>query len=137
MKNCEIEGVHAIHIAEKQWTGEGPPPVGAVCELKHRVLLAGAHDSKWFDEGDQVEVGGHAFFTGAEGSVCTVCVVGQNYTGTLIYESLRPIRTPEQIAAEEREREFEEIRMIIGRNSDIRDAAEELLSLGYRKQVKP
>lgn len=94
-------GVQYIAHKKPEWNGKGLTPVGAVCELKGRVLLAGEYDSKWFDEGDQVEVGGHAFFTGAEGSVCTVCVVGQNYTGTVIHECLRPICTPEQIAAED------------------------------------
>lgn len=95
------------------WTGEGLPPVGTVCELTERVLLADAEDSDWFDEGTQVEVGGHAFFKTAVSSVCTICVTGENFTGTIAAECLRPIRTSEQIAAEVREKDCEEMLAII------------------------
>lgn len=85
-----------------EWNGDGLPPVGTVCELNQRVLLAGEDDADWFEEGTKVEIGDYAIFDGSTGHVCAVRVVDDNYTGTLSEVCLRPIKTPEQIAAEER-----------------------------------
>lgn len=101
-KKCNPDDYIVYSEPQKSWTGEGLPPVGTVCELKVRLLLASEYDSKWLEEGDLVEVGGHALFSGAEGSVCSVCAIGSNYTGTVIHEMLQPIRTPEQIADDKR-----------------------------------
>lgn len=98
------------------WTGEGLPPVGTVCELADRVLLASMHEAKWFDAGTRVEVAGHAKFDGADGCVCVIGVedssCGFTFTGTIVEHHLRPIRTPEQIAAEEREKAVAEMKRI-------------------------
>lgn len=88
------------------WNGKGLPPIGTVCELSESILLASDRASEWFEAGTHVEIGGHATFYGAVGPVCAVCVVGSNFTGTLSEVCLRPARTPEQIEAEEREKEL-------------------------------
>lgn len=67
-----------------EWTGEGLPPVGAVCEYfsalgEWKVCRIVAHD------------GLYAVFNSL------------NEYGAHIADGFRPIRTPEQIAAEDRE----------------------------------
>jgi hypothetical protein len=124
------------------WTGEGLPPVGTVCELSERVLLADSDTSDWFEAGTKVEVGGHARFDGATGPVCAICVVDENFTGTLTEGCLRPIRTPEQIAAEERDKASVELAVILAGHDQhiaVRDIemAKYLYDAGYRKKVAP
>lgn len=106
----------------RPWTGEGLPPVGTVCEYKH------------VHEWQKVEVfaikpnhnGSHtALFTYENGTWC----------GCAEPSFFRPIRTPEQIEAEEREKAIKEIgdigiKATTGWAAAIYDA-------GYRKQVAP
>lgn len=125
------DGYYTVHFKpEIQWAGEGPPPVGTVCELSQSVLLADANNADWFAAGTQVEVGGHATFDGATGAVCAVCVVGLNFTGTLSEVCLRPIKTAEQIAAEERESAIKDLMQL----DDIyHEQASAIYDAGYRK----
>lgn len=123
------------------WTGEGLPPVGTVCELSESVLLADDEESAWFPPGAEVEVGGHALFKGAEGSVCTICITGDSsFTGTVSEECLRPIRGAEQITADEDLQKALAVMLkdSIGEDgSAIQDAvARRLYKAGYRK-VQP
>jgi hypothetical protein len=116
------------------WTGVGLPPVSTVCEYRR------AHE--W----QKVEVfavkpnynGSHtALFTYENG--CWACCAEPSF--------FRPIRTPEQIAAEEREKAIEDLYFTINwsesretwpiiskaRKADYAKAVD----AGYRKQVKP
>lgn len=118
-----------------EWTGEGLPPVGTVCELNRAMKFTEGSRLDDFPAGTEVLVGGHANFYGS--AVVSVCVKNRNYTGTVIPECLRPIRTPEQIAAEERARDIAELKSYIdlGAQSTIKTSefAELLYSKGYRK----
>jgi len=97
------------------WSGpeDGLPPVGTVCELSESVLLADSETSDWFEAGTKVEVGGHAMFDGATGPVCVICVVDENFTGTIAEGCLRSIRTPEQLAAEDREKAVIDFKQVL------------------------
>lgn len=130
------------------WAGEGPPPAGTVCELSERVLLADSDTSDWFEAGTKIEIGGHAIFNGGTGPVCSVCVVGENFTGTLSEVCLRPIRTPEQIATDKRLHEIRNALTTIKagqqqfpndlvRGNITLSVVEAMIDAGYRVQVMP
>ncbi len=106
------------------WTGEGLPPAGTVCEVLNNTL------------------------DGPEWERCTILFMGKFkavYESESCHErvadvsedwmiSFRPIRTPEQIAAEEREKAIDEIAKILdGLWSSEREAAGFLHDAGYRK----
>lgn len=107
------------------WHGKGLPPVGTVCEYR------------WAGAWRQVEVIAHwkapadwvAIYVPLEdGAHSTEC-------GRAIADAFRPLRTPEQIAAEKRVQEIEVLEkdfFIIGFSS-YRATAESLHRLGYRK----
>lgn len=97
------------------WNGEGLPPVGAVCELQ---------------DATEVRILAHTKRAGAPVAVyqCTDSESIEAYTASFF----RPIRTPEQIAAEEREKAIEEIASLIGRGTFSQDAAA-IYDAGYRK----
>lgn len=106
------------------WNGEGPPPVGVLIEMKYKAATA-----EWANPGFHsvtlAWVGIETFVTSDEkfGSLCDVL--------------FRPIRTPEQIAAEERELEIIEIERVALSGGTFKTMAEALYDAGYRKQVKP
>lgn len=99
-----------------QWSGEGLPPVGTVCE--------------WFSPA-YGWLGGKV--VGRDG---TVSVIAHNdgYTGCHPHE-VRPLRTPEQIAADDREAAIKEMAEI-GRMGDggYSGFCSALYDAGYRKQ---
>lgn len=104
------------------WTGEGLPPVGTVCEYqtwvnrewkKTKVLAhhLGFAVHSWSVDGDDMEV------------------------DSAPAQDFRPLSTPEQIAAEEREAALKEMIALVGGSS--RRSAEALYDAGYRKQPAP
>lgn len=123
------QALEDIYLADDEfepWNGEGLPPVGTVCEYER--------GRQWV----KVEVfavkpncngSSSALFTYEDGS-WNACANLSNF---------RPIRTPEQIAAEERKAAVNELR------SDMEDEgvfidqrmAEIIHDAGYRKQVQP
>lgn len=117
------------------WTGEGLPPVGVVCE---------------YGKQGQVRIITH--FDQTSGATLAVGQVGER--GMLVLAtaesgSFRPIRTPEQIAAEERERDVIAALEVMKfahwniKNTEIsplekcRVYAEAMVDAGYSKQVAP
>jgi hypothetical protein len=104
----------------KPWNGEGRPPAGTICELKTdkadswgraEIMYSSSSAVVWRWEGLSGEFGSEWEFT-----------------------RTRPIRTPEQIAAEERERGIEEMAKILGVVAcDDYVAATALYDAGYRK----
>jgi hypothetical protein len=115
------------------WTGEGLPPVGTVCEL-------------WYSCGEWAPcmVMAHDISMGIP--IAVVRHGDQCYTGSSA-KTLRPIRTPEQIAAEEREKDVIAVLEVMKfahwniKNTEIsplgkcRIYAEAMVDAGYRKQV--
>ena len=103
------------------WTGEGKPPVGVPIEMKHKAAT-----SEWARPDFHVEtlvwVGGKRFVTSEE------------KVGDLSDYLFRPIRTPEQIAAEKREADIEELRVLLSNVAcDDYQAAVAMIDAGYHK----
>ncbi|MGU0912365.1 hypothetical protein ACSESF_05180 [Pseudomonas aeruginosa] len=103
------------------WNGQGLPPVGLMVEWKagldhdwQRVtVLAYANGDAWFQPED-----GPSFILGNPAN-------------------FRRIRTPEQLAAEEREKAIEEMRELVGDIDKVptwSDALAALYDAGYRRQ---
>lgn len=101
------------------WDGTGLPPVGTVCEALNQELSS------------------------PEWEKCTVLFCGKyrilydsescsERVGYIEDTAFRPIRTAEQLAAEERERAIEEMRVAAGSRNNFPFA--ELYDAGYRKQ---
>ena len=102
--------------ATPSWSGEGRPPVGTPVEWFSPVY-------GW--------LGGKV--VGHDGAV-TVIAHNDGYTGCHPHE-VRLIRTPEQIAADERESAIKEIgNMIASVGPTFRDQAIRLYDAGYRKK---
>lgn len=119
------DGYMRIYTPKKvEWSGEGPPPVGTVCEFE-------------VETGDwrSCEVIAHK----GDYAICWIHVNKIYATGGA---AIRPIRTPEQIAAEERDAAAIELAGILSghdQHTTVRDIemAKYLYDIGYRKQVKP
>ncbi|MGN6056644.1 hypothetical protein [Pseudomonas aeruginosa] len=125
------------------WSGKGLPPVGTVCEFAGGTYSPEDPFDNDLREGDRVTIIAHfkdgdldlAAFTfnpqvrnPDRGAAC----VEQG-----AYGCFRPIRTPEQIAAEERSKECDRIFAILSsveREGNRSDMAEALYDAGYRRQ---
>lgn len=107
---------------KEPWTGEGLPPVGTVCEVLNNEV------------------------SGPEWERCTILYSGKfriMYDSESCYERVgfidnlkfRQIRRPDQIAAEKREADIEELRMLLSKVAcDDYHAAVAMIDAGYRKQ---
>lgn len=104
------------------WSGEGLPPVGTVCEYQvrgygewHRATILAHHN-------------GHAWATGDDEKHCFTVPPHGNF---------RPIKTPEQIAAEERLDRVHAIEGIMLRGQElaltVTQIAAAIDDAGYRK----
>jgi len=106
-----------------EWGGEGLPPVGSICEGK--------------ECGEWVKVEIIAHYDGR-----AVCMLpSKERVAIADPASLRPIRTPEQIAAENREKAIIEMKEVFLRGASgfwkgARLGIEALYDAGYRKQEK-
>lgn len=116
----------------KPWDGEGLPPIGIPIEAKHKNA-----QPDWarpgFYETVIVAIGKQLVIFEADGN-------GGEKVGTLSDYIFRPIRTAEQIAAEEREATLTDIALLMGKDPErpmIREMAAILWDAGYRKQVQP
>ena len=104
-------------MKSKEWDGEGVPPIGAVCEYY------------WPDRGKwrKCEVVAYYF------SNVVAIDVFDSTAVSLIHSSFRPIKTPEQIAEEERLHAIDEMYdLILGWGVEKRMLAV-LYDAGYRK----
>lgn len=125
-----IKDCHRPLIKRPEWTGEGLPPVGMVCEYKH------------VHEWQKVEV--FAIKPNHNGSH-TALVTYENGTwcGCAEPSFFRPIRTSEQIAEEEREAGVDGIRQAVSKSPNCKahglewDVACAIYDAGYRKQPAP
>lgn len=125
------EAERAKLASTAEWDGEGLPPVGAKCEAR---AVTGISEFKWIEV--KVE------FISEKG----VFLTSNELTGGCIglpvkYVEFRPIRTPEQIAANVRNKAVGEMvsvwKRTMGRFAEEeRGLAEMLYDAGYRKQEK-
>ncbi|PAT52815.1 hypothetical protein [Pseudomonas aeruginosa] len=98
---------------QEAWDGQGLPPVGTNCEYRS--------SDGWL----QCEVVAHRNNAAV--------VLGHHYEADFVpRQDLRPIRTPEQIAAEEREKAIEE--MCFAEETLTVKQAKALYEAGYRRQ---
>jgi len=99
------------------WMGEGLPPVGTVCEFKDGL-------GGW----RQVEITAIA-----RNGLCFVepGKSAENYVA--LTAAFRPLRTPEQIAAEEREKAIDAILDDLSLSPECRYIAKRVHEAGYRK----
>lgn len=116
---------HFEQLRPVLWTGEGMPPAGTVCEA---MLPSAGH--QWVEG---LVVWHHPEL---EGSAAVIHGGGRLVGWS---SAFRPIRTPEQIALEERERAINgmiaDTNILTGIMSDRRIMAGQLYDAGYRKQV--
>lgn len=110
-----------------EWSGEGLPPVGTVCEaaIPHTSGPDNARSFIWI-EGRVIayhEIKGKTYAWFAE---------DDGFYPPGVFE-FRPIRTPEQIAAEERDKAVDAMLMVSFEESTRRHIFEALYDAGYRK----
>lgn len=115
------------------WNGEGKPPVGAVCDLR---VGREAKDEGWM----------HAEIRYSSPTAVVWRWKGrvQEFGSEWVEVEVRPIRTPEQIAAEERKLQREQLAYLIAGYMGFDDPREVDTKLAayifdhdYRKQVTP
>lgn len=108
-------------VKRPDWNGEGPPPAGTVCSYQHTH-----HAGAWYD--------GEILYVSDEYTIVKGHPVGEQhyYTRNLTF---RPIRTPEQIAAEERMASAYAMCAIAPTLTNMDAAA--LYDAGYRRQEAP
>lgn len=111
-----------IYERPAPWTGEGLPPVGIEIEAMMRRNM---HDDYAWRRAKVV----HGCIPGSEGEVLVYDV---ETTSPAWVDEFRPIRTPEQIAAEERAAGITQMRELVGSLNSHPFA--ELWDAGYRKQ---
>jgi hypothetical protein len=105
------------------WTGEGLPPVGTVCEA---LITSSLGAREW----RKCKVIHHCRTSAAVAH-------GPEFGLVEWGHGFRPIRTPEQIAAEEREKSIKAIadEYLLCKKPGIPAFAEFLYDAGYRKQI--
>jgi hypothetical protein len=119
------------------WTGEGRPPVGTVCEAKMPPRGLEYRGQEWIWR--RVEV----VKSGMPGAENECLVFDLENSAPAWVDMFRPIRTPEQIAAEEQKTAVDHmvadaiagLPMTITLMKDIRKSCERMYAAGYRKQV--
>lgn len=105
------------------WSGEGLPPVGTVCEVKGCM----SHYLQW----NKVTV------FAVRGKTVMFDMEDGRWGQTDSHE-FRPIRTPEQIAADERDKAAADMfKLFYSVNDTGKEAMFRLYDAGYRLQVQP
>ena len=121
--------VRAMIPRHPAWNGEGLPPAGTVCEAFYMGSPQGVVT---------VRYSGECMILWSDDRQSEQCGCAEHYI-------FRPIRTPEQIAAEERENEIKKMRKIataawrFAQDGDdwLDVICEALYDAGYRKQEQP
>ncbi|MBF8746844.1 hypothetical protein [Pseudomonas monteilii] len=117
-----VEDCNRPLVKRPPWNGEGFPPPGTVCELRYvaaewsqaTVVFASRNVIVWDWAGEP-----------AINGLCTA------YAHAV---EIRPIRTPEQISADERTKAINELVKV---TCITRGEASRIYDAGYRKQVAP
>lgn len=105
--------------AAPAWSGEGLPPVGTACECQLR-----GYGDVWQKVIVLAHHNGHAWVTGDDGKHCFTVPPHGNF---------KPLRTPEQIAKQERDDAVHQMGLDAGFHGSVQDFAKRLYMLGYRK----
>lgn len=116
LADVALKGRSVVRI--NQWTGEGKPPAGTVCQYQHVH-----HGGAWYD--------GEILYISDEYTIVKGHLVGEQHYYTRCLKFL-PIRTPEQIAEEAKQKAVDVIeKRIMDRMGDLntRDLAEDLFDL--------
>lgn len=108
------------------WNGEGLPPVGAECEYQRNDVI---YKQAW--------VAVTPRYIGESITVLKHSASGNEFTEMTTSCVYRPIRTPEQIAADEREAAVNGMLCYDALGGSRRGLAEALYDAGYRKQEQP
>lgn len=119
-----LEEIRTVSSRPSFWNGTGLPPVGALCEY---LDSSGSqwHRATVMYSGEDLMVLRGATRDGEEVEIPKFKYEGPQF---------RPIRTPEQIAAEGREKEVDAIEKIIGAAANLgKSAATAIYDAGYRK----
>lgn len=118
-----------VEVRSATWTGEGLPPVGIEIEAMMRRNM---HDGYAWHRAKVV----HGPLPGSEGEVLVFCL---ETTSPAWVDEFRPVRTPEQIAADDRKAAIDAMYRVFHDSPGL--AAQEgiaaLYDAGYRKQVGP
>ena len=131
---------------DRPWTVDGLPTVGTVCEFAGGAPCPEDPFDKDLKEGMKVTIIAHfkcgdftlaAFTFDPENPDRGMVQVEQGNFGCF-----RPIRTPEQIEAEARQKGIEELGNFLSTNTTtptpfLWEAAQKIYDAGYRKQVAP
>lgn len=122
----------ADHFRPVEWDGLGMPPVGTVCEVLWNESRVEYLRTKVFgvnEHGQPI----HRFDEGPKKYQYQADVLS-TASGTQVF---RPIRTAEQVAAEERKAGVDEMMAVFDSNFEgcRRDGIEAIWDAGYRKQV--
>jgi hypothetical protein len=104
-RGCREGQFFTVHRRPNQpiWTGEGLPPIGTVCEV---VLKSDGYrpDSlKGWETGDKIECIAHVSMQGSNSHSPVFFNKSRSGFSSLRIDCFRPIRTAEQIAAQQRE----------------------------------
>lgn len=128
------EGGFTVHKrpTTPSWAGEGLPPVGVVCEARQKTPHSCAFD--W----EKCTIG--LTNIGANGCV-QVCTIDHRGDFAIYYPEIdivefRPIRTPEQIAADEREAAVNDMRAIYMKGAVHGGGLYAIYDAGFRKEQK-
>lgn len=133
--DIEPRETDSIVIRPTPWNGEGLPSVGTVCEF-FSEMNDGADWHAALRSGMSVEVIAH-FNTGYGEVAAFIFTDGSSkQVEQAQAECFRPIKTAEQIAAEEREKAIEEMRQSLKYPGGVNVlyVCTTLYDLGYRKQ---
>lgn len=119
---------------DRPWTGEGLPPVGTVCRLSGPTERLAPLHPEW--AGREVKI--YSQFVSDNGTKMAAYVSENHQIGGVgIAEMFLPVRTPEQIAADERASDIKEMVGACpypGSSCTVTDCTA-LYDAGYRKQV--
>ncbi|WP_426768682.1 hypothetical protein [Pseudomonas aeruginosa] len=105
------------------WNGQGLPPVGTVCIVEPHNAMWGFSSTSGYERKILAYYGEYVWLGHAETPLETTRIDKVDF---------RPIRTPEQIAAEEREKAIEE--MCFAEETLTVKQAKALYEAGYRRQ---
>jgi|GEM_PF-628881 len=132
--NSRRESFSYVTLRPAPWVGEGLPPVGVACEVLWNE--ARKEYTTCIVIGVEPDTGFPVFrFTGMHKKNQYQSDPLRTVSGMQVF---RPIRTPEQIEAEEREAAVTDIALIMGKDPErpsIREKAAITYDAGYRKQV--